>query len=222
MGTAASTGAEKPIDRETSPEVIARRHELYNRYVAPYYNMIYKLCIKYSHRPCDVQENYTEVLANFYRRIETYDPTRPIHAWLHTVTKRQVWALEKRRQAHIDKGNDDYDTDDFADSIPDDSHISGKAMSIDNYRDLYSDDVLSVLDELKPIHRDALLLQQAGYNVNEIAEIEHQRGNLKSKNIETVKSRLFFARQYLQHNLTKDGERIPHTSDDEIVYGDSD
>lgn len=217
----AETGEEQ-LDKETDPEVIARRHELYDKYAAPFYNMIYKLCIRYSYKPCNVQENYTEVLANFYRRIETYDPSKPIRTWLHIVTKRQIRAIEKRRQAYIDRDNDDNDIEDYSESIIDDFTVSSNVMSIDNYRELYNDDILSVLDELKPIHRDAFLLQQAGYALNEIVEIEYQKGSLKSKNIETIKSRLFFARQYLQRNLTRDGERVHHKPNNEDICRDSD
>lgn len=222
MGEKIYVGKEEQLDKETDPEVIARRHELYNKYVAPFYNMIYKLCIKYSYQSCNVQENYTEVLANFYRRIETYDPNKSIRTWLHIVTKRQVIALERRRQALIDKDNDDNDIETYSESILDESVVSSNVMCLENYRELYNDDILSVLDELKPIHRDAFLLQQSGYALNEIVEIEYQKGNLKSRNIETIKSRLFFARQYLQRNLTRDGERVQNTPDNEDVYGDCD
>ena len=98
---------EEQLDKELDPQVIARRHELYNKYVAPFYNMIYKLCIQYSFNSRNVQENYNEVLVNFYRRIETYDPERSIRTWLHIVTKRHILALERKRQAEIDKDNDD-------------------------------------------------------------------------------------------------------------------
>ncbi|MFR2062324.1 MAG: hypothetical protein ACLS37_10890 [Alistipes sp.] len=36
---------------------------------------------------------------------------------------------------------------------------------MENYREFYSDDILSALDSLKPIYREALLLQQAGYKL---------------------------------------------------------
>ena len=93
-------------------------------------------------------------------------------------------------------------------------------MGIDNYRELYNDEILSVLDEMKPIHRDAFLLQEAGYSLKEIVEIEHRKGTLKSKNIETVKSRLFLARQYLKKHLTRDGKRVSDQTDDEGVQPD--
>ena len=199
-------------DKERDPAVIARRTELFNKYVKPYYNMIYKLCMNYSNCQDNVEENYTEVLVNFYRRIETYDPSRSIHTWL--VTKRQVFELERQRQKH---NNKDYDNDIewYGDNIIDDSEVSGNAMGIDNYRQLYNDEILSVLDEMKPIHRDAILLQEAGYSLREIAEIEYAKGTLKSKNIETIKSRLFLARQYLKKHLTRDGERVTDAANNE-------
>ena len=80
-------------------------------------------------------------------------------------------------------------------------------MGLENYRELYSDDILAVLDSMKPIHKDALLLQEAGYSLKEIADIEYDKGTLKYRNIETVKSRLFLARQYLKKYLTRDGKR---------------
>ena len=86
-------------------------------------------------------------------------------------------------------------------------------MGIENYRELYNDDILAALDALKPCYSHALLLQEAGYALKEIAEIEYNRGTLKSKNIETVKSRLRIARTFLKNQLTRDGQRISHKTD---------
>lgn len=199
---------EQSLAKELDPEVAAKRNELFKKYVTPFYNMIYKLCMKYSYNPQNVEENYTEVLVNFFRRIETYDPNRPLRTWLHICTKRHVFALERKRLAQDIPICDDAGIDAFGDDILSDDEIKGNMMGIENYRELYNDEILSVLDSMKPIHRDALLLQEAGYSLKEIVEIEHRKGTLKSKNIETVKSRLFLARQYLKKHLTRDGKRI--------------
>ena len=50
----------------------------------------YKLCIKYTANPEDIDDNYVEVLTNFFKYIETYDPTKSIQTWLHIVTKRYI------------------------------------------------------------------------------------------------------------------------------------
>ena len=224
MGDQVCETAENPtqlVDKETDPEVIARRTALYNKYVTPFYNMIYKLTMQYSFKSENVEENYTEVLINFYRRIETYDPRRSIRTWLHICTKRHVMALDKKRQTH-NNINDDNDIDTFCEDIFNYDKIGANMMDIDNYREMYNDDILAVLDELKPIHRDALLLQAAGYSLKEIVEIEYKKGTLKSRNIETVKSRLFLARKYLKKRLTRDGERISGGADEEDVFDDCD
>lgn len=223
------------VDREQDPEVIRRRNALFNQYIRPYFNMIYKLVIRYTYNPCYVKENYTEALANLYRGVETYDPKRSIKAWIHICTKRFVFVLDRQREKKSIKtdryvGINQFDNDNtdvyddrpsgLAEIIPSYSHVGANQMDVNNYREMYNDDILSVLDELKPIHRDALLLQEAGYSLKEIVEIECKKGTLKSKNIETVKSRLFIARKYLRQHLTRDGERIFDKEDDGDVYDD--
>lgn len=198
---------EELIDREQTSEIINERHKLYVQYIVPYYNMIYKLCMKYTYDKRNIQENYNEVLVNFYRRVNTYNPERSILTWLHIVTKREVFELERRRQKENNKSYDN-DIEDFIDN-QDDFDPGAIMMDITNYRALYTDEILEVLDEMKPIHRDALLLQQAGYSLKEIADIEYAKGTLKSYNIDTVKSRLFLARQFMKKRITRDGERIP-------------
>jgi RNA polymerase sigma factor (sigma-70 family) len=216
MGTKVHCPTEPVTDPESDPEVIARRTALFNKYITPFINMIFKLVVRYSNSPDNVEENYSEVLVNFYRYIETYDPSRPIRTWIHICVKRQVFACERQRQAH---NNKDYDNDieDYEEELFADDHISSNMLGVDNWRELYSADIVSVLDELKPRHRDALILQEAGYSLKEIAEIEYAKGSLKTPNIETIKSRLRLARQHLKNNITRDGKRIPRQADAEDV-----
>ncbi|CDN31828.1 hypothetical protein BN938_1748 [Mucinivorans hirudinis] len=78
-------------------------------------------------------------------------------------------------------------------------------MGLDNFREHYNDEILEALDALPEIHREALLLQQAGYRMDEIVEISYQNGNLKTKNSETIKSRIFLAKKNMRDVLTVDG-----------------
>ena len=192
-----------------SDEVAARRKALFDKYVTPYNRMIYKLCMRYTFNPSDIEDNYIEVLTNMYKYIETYNPERAVQTWLHIVTKRCVFDLDQRKKKHQDMLSDDNDVETFSssESIVDFDEVSSNVMGIDNYQELYSDDVLAALKQLKPQYRSALLYQQAGYKLKEIAEIEYRNGALESRNIETVKSRLFLARQQLQQLLTRDGKR---------------
>ncbi len=65
-----------------SDEVAARRKALFDKYVTPYNRMIYKLCMRYTFNPSDVEDNYIEVLTNMYKYIETYNPERSVQTWL--------------------------------------------------------------------------------------------------------------------------------------------
>lgn len=197
---------QSPKRKIISDEVTQRRNALFQQYVKPYFNMIYKLCIKYTFDKQFVDDNYNESLTNIYRYIETYNSDMSIRTWIHIVTKRCVVDLDRKR-AKSNIWSYDQEVDSFGNNILNDEKFNSNVMNMENYRDLYNDEILQALDELKPIHRDALLLQQAGYKLNEIAEIEFRKGTLKNRNIETVKSRLFLARQRLQKILTRDGKR---------------
>lgn len=141
-----------------------------------------------------------------YKYIESYDPQRSIQTWLHIVTKRCVFDLDQKRQKQQNMVSRDNEVDTFTNDY-DEECVSYRAMNLSNYQELYNDDILIALEQLKPSYRRALLLQQAGYKLKEIAEIEYKNGALESRNIETVKSRLFLARQQLQQLLTRDGNR---------------
>lgn len=184
----------------------AVRTELFNRYVLPHKNLIYALCIRYTFRREDIADNYNEVLVNFFRYIHTYKPERSIQTWLHIVTKRYVYDLNLRRRLPT---TDDVSIYDLPTGAPTGEDTHTNSMGMDNYREFYNDDILRALEQLKPIYREALLLQQAGYKLHEIMEITFRNGTLKSRNIETVKSRLFLAKQQLRELITRDGESKP-------------
>lgn len=195
-------------DRDLDPEVAERRNILFNRYITPYFNMIYKLTMKYSKSSEDIPENYNMALTTLFRGIETYNPEKDIRTWIHIVTKRQVFEADKKRMRYQQERaywhSEPLKSDDEAEGA---ESLSERWFDEGNWRGFYNDDILAVLDSMNPIHRDALILQEAGYSLKEIAEIEHKKGTLDSGNIDTVKSRLFLARRTLRNNLTRNGTR---------------
>lgn len=189
--------------RDLDLESVKRRTELFTKYVLPYKRLIYSICIKYSFNENDIEDNYSEVLVNFFKYIETYNPERPIKTWIYAVTQRHVFDLNRRNGGL--KTNDSVDVADLA-NLLDMEHVSTNCMGMENYREYYSDSVLLALERLAPIHKEALLLQQAGYKMEEIVEISFQNGNLKSKNMETIKSRIFLAKKQMRNLITRDGD----------------
>lgn len=182
----------------------AHRQELFKKYVEPNLNLVFKLCIRYTYSSADIEDNYTEALINFYKYIETYDPAKSIQTWLHIVTKRFVNDMNHRNSRF--RRNDDIDISQVSGCCTGKEPEGELDMQEGNYRELYNDDILNALEKLRPIYREALLLQQAGYKLNEIMEISYRNGNLKTKNVETVKSRLFLAKQQMRELIDRDGE----------------
>ena len=116
----------------------------------PHKNLIYSICIKYTFNQEDIEDNYIEALTNFFKYMDSYDPTRPVKTWIYAVTKRLVADLNTRNRSRT----------------PADDNVE--------------------IGEL----RSTLLAE-----------------TLQTRNIETVKSRLFLAKAQLRNLLTRDGER---------------
>lgn len=184
---------------------IELRTELFNRYILPNRNLVYRLCIRYTFLQENIADNYSEALVNFFRYITTYDPQRSLLNWIHIVTKRFV--MEQNRRHGRLPVSENVDVFKLASSLSDEDETHGNAMGMDNYREFYNDDILAALDRLKPIYREALLLQQAGYKLEEIVEISYRNGNMKSRSMDTMKSRIFLAKQQMRKLITPNGEK---------------
>lgn len=190
----------------TNEESVRVRTELFNLHVYPHRNLIFKLCIRYTCCPADIDDNYNEVLVNFFKYIESYNSERSIQTWLHIVCKRFIGDLNLKRSIR-NKKTDDLDMNMIANGLLDESEISFNCMGVDNYTQMYNDDILEALARIKPIYREALLLQQAGYKLNEIVDICCKNGSLRSRNIETVKSRIFLAKQQIRKFIDRNGNK---------------
>ena len=65
----------------------------------PHKNLIYSICIKYTFNQEDIEDNYIEALANFFKYMDSYDPARPVKTWIYAVTKRLVADLNTRNRS---------------------------------------------------------------------------------------------------------------------------
>ena len=192
----------------TDEASIEKRTALFNKYVYPYRNLIYHICIIKTLLLDNIRDNYNEVLINFYKYVSSYNPQLSIKTWIYAVATRCLFCIENKRNRFQRTGDvGAIDLDQIADSVLDEDDQTANHISLDNYRELFSDDVLSTLESLKPTYREALILQLAGYKLEEITKILHEKGSLKSANVETTKSRIFLAKKQLRELLTRDGKR---------------
>lgn len=193
-----------PASYHDTEESIEERTQLFEKLIHPNINLVYKLSIRFTNNPQDIDENYNECLANLFRYVHTYNPEKNLANWIFICCKRLIYDLNQKRAAF--KTTDDVNPENIVSHYSENTaEGSGNIMGLDNYRELYNDDILRALDQLNPIYREALLLQQAGYKLEEIMEITHRNGTLKTPNIETVKSRLFLAKQKMRKMIDRDG-----------------
>ena len=106
------------------------------------------------------------------------------------------------------QGSDDVDIYDSKEFSTEQNSETWSSFGVDNWKEHLSDDMLYALAKIKPIYAEAFILQACGYSLKEIVEISHKNGNLKIKNIDTVKSRLFLARTQLKSIINRDGELL--------------
>ena len=192
----------------TDEKSIKTRTALFNKYVYPHRNLIYHICIKNTNLEDNIQDNYNEVLLNFFKYVSSYNPERPIKTWIYAVASRCIFELEIKRNQFKRTGEvGAIDIEEMADKLIDDYEINANHIGTDNYRELFSDEILSALEEIKPMYRFPLLLQISGYKLDEITNIMYKSKLLKTPNVETTKSRIFLAKKQLRELLTRDGKR---------------
>lgn len=204
----------KKKENEQDEAVVKRRTSLYNKYILPNHDVIYKICAYYSSRKENVMDNFQSVLMNFFRGIETYDETRPLQTWINIVAKRYVIAMEKREAQQ--GGNGCFVDFEQLECLSDDDAYSIKSFLPGNYTEAFNPGIRRVLEAMRRPQRDALLLQLAGYSLKEIQAIENSQSNGHPVSLETIKSRLFLARAFLKKHLNEDGT-IKEDSMDIIV-----
>ena len=182
---------------------VGRKGELFNKYIKPNYDFIRQLCERYTASKHDVDENFNDVLLNFYLYIETYDESRDLRTWLHVVTKRHIFSMdEKRRMRDNSIQGTEYDID-KAPSCEIESYDESE-----DYEKIYSDGIVRTLRSMPRIYRQAFMMQHHGMSLKEIAKALKESGDLKSGNINTVKTRIHVARKIFKESIDSEGNLL--------------
>lgn len=189
----------KPILNGKDPAV---NNALFQKYIVPNYGMVQSLVKKYTDRMENVDEDFAVVLTEFYKYIQSYNPDKPLHTWIHICVKRCCQEQNKKRYNFDSKHSDNSP---YSSRIAMEHVTTTGAFSDRDMGDLLSDDVLMALRMIQPHKLSAFILQVQGYTIKEITDIEFMRGNLKRKNEENIKSRIFQARKELRELLNRDG-----------------
>lgn len=182
------------------------RNDLFEGCILPHKGLIYSYIRKLTYAQEWADDDYQNITINFHKRIHTYDTTRPVKSWIIKITIREIRHANRRRQNM--KRNDDVNINEISNCYSNTMRTGPVDMGMDNYREVYSDDILIALEMLPEIYRETLLLRMAGHTIREIAEITYSSGSLKRKNMETVRSRLHLGRQKMKTLINHEGELI--------------
>ena len=180
------------------------KEELFNIDILPKKRLIAYVCRKYASTDEERQEFYNDVLTSLYKGIETYDNQRPINPWLYTVIKHCFIQVLKHRQKF--KYDDNIDVEKMEAAPMNERSINH--MEYHNYREHFSNDILLALDTINPIYREAIIMQQCGYRMKEIATQLFLKNLIQSEDEKVVKQLLSYGKKKLRELLSRDGELL--------------
>lgn len=180
------------------------RTDLFNKLIVPELDYVKRIVKLYTYNKNNLDDYYVEVLENFFKYMHTYNPEKPLRTWIHIVVRRFIQESVRKQSLAI---TDDVSIESVKDEFADEEYGEYGHLDASNYHELVGDDMLEALESLKPIHKEAFLLQASGFSLSEITEILYANGKLKTKNLETVKSRVFLAKTELKKKITRDGTK---------------
>lgn len=179
------------------------KQRLFNELIVPHMNDVYTLSQRYTDRAQDVDANYNYALSNLYNYIASYDPSKPLHTWIHIVTKRACFAQNKR-QAALNSHYTDIEMCSMSDL-----HQHGTSNVVDagfgSLLDNVSDNMHDALMQIPPIRLSPFLLHAQGYGVRDIAKMEFKAGHIDRRSEDLVKSRIYWAKKELKYIFKKYG-----------------
>ncbi|MCF0054504.1 RNA polymerase sigma factor [Dyadobacter sp. CY356] len=146
------------------------------------------ICLRYTASPEEAEEVLNESFLKVFNSLGRYDRSQPFKAWLRTILVHTAISKYRKNRKYRDYYAS-YD-DSFEYSADDDviSHIA-------------ADDVMKVIQQLKPIYKTVFLLYVVdGYSLKEISE-------LLQINAATIRSHFSRARLRLQELMT---DQYPH------------
>ena len=179
--------------------------ELFNMYILPEKDFIWRVCRKYARSLNQCQEYYNEALYISFIGVHTYKTDYSIRVWLYVIIRRSINKLsirEAQRPKH--------------ENFSDIENLSTSLLALDcntyigsDYNQFnYTDDLITALEMIRPASKEAILLQQSGFTIKEISKKLFENGLLKNQNLNTVKFVLFAGKHRLREILNRDGKLI--------------
>ena len=144
----------------------------------------------------DREDIYQETLMMVYKNIHTYNPEYPLIPWLKKAgTFAAYWYAKKYRKLNLLREFE-------LSHEPQARERKEVTLSQENYRDHFSDPIVTVLDKLSEYARRIFLLYLNGYSHPEISLMVPMK-NFTRKGVSTVpfKSSVYLTKQHIRNSM---------------------
>jgi RNA polymerase sigma factor (sigma-70 family) len=137
-------------------------HELIVTTITEHAESLLRVARRHTRCQADAEDAYQRALEIFVKRAARLEPSTA-HRWLHTVVKREAWAIGEARAKYV--GVDD---EEALDALDDGRHVATVEERSERFEELAL--AAEALKRLKPQEVTALVLKAQGLSYNEIAE----------------------------------------------------
>lgn len=198
--TKSKVPAKKPKSKQLSAD---EKKKLFNKYIAPNFDFIKSLTKQYTNNYQDIDDNYNEILEQFFNYIGSYNPEQKLDTWIHICVRNACYAANKKRYKESSHWTD------IEMCSMDDLYGPGTSMVTEakygTLLDNISDELLAALMQIPPHRLSPFMLHVQGLKIREITATEWKMGHLEKRSEDIVKSRIYWAKRELQYILRNYG-----------------
>ena len=186
-------------------EITDEERQLFGELIVPKLDFIKSLVKNYTDSSEYVDDNYNICLSEFACYIKSFDKNMmsKLDSWIHVTVKRCCFRLNTKNRAA--KENDsDVQLESYMESTTS-SLKSYEKTQCESFTDNISDELYDALMAVPLNKLSPFLLYIKGYKMEEIAEIEYNRGHVSKKSVYAVKCRIFKAKDMVKKKLLANG-----------------
>lgn len=186
-------------------ELTEEERNLFNKLIVPKLDFVRSLVKNYSSSKDYVDDTYCICLSEFAYYIKSFNTERMdrLDSWIHVTVKRCCFRqnLKNKTMHENDSG---VQLESYLDSTTN-SLKSTERTACNSFIDNISDELFEALMQIPYIKLSPFLYYAQGYNLEEIVELEFEKGNLEKKSVYAIKCRVFTAKTMLREILKKNG-----------------
>lgn len=178
---------------------------MFNELIVPKMDFIKSLVRNYSSSKEYVDDTFCICLSEFAYYIKSFNTARMdrLDSWIHVTVKRCCFRQNLKNKT-IHQNDSGVQLESYLDSTTS-SLKSSERTVCNSFIDNISDELFKALMQIPCLKLSPFLYYAQGYNLEEITELEFEKGNLDKKSVYAVKCRIFTAKTMLRDILRKNG-----------------